>query len=435
MKNRICVVIVIFFSATFAMSSALAAKAANITLLYTGNLNGELEPCGCTREGDLGGIRRRATIVAQLRRQSPDLFLISSGGLLAIDSAADRIKNKYILKGIYKLGYDAIGVQSRDLLFGSELLMAEPLPWVASNRQYDQFKPSRRITHGQVSMRFFSWERPPDEALSNMHAKTITQKQSLALMYKEMQQARQQGELVVLAVAQPLAEIKRQIRLADVDILLIEARDETYGPPQQLGQTLILQPGTRGMRLGKVEIQLDEHRRITSYRQQIIPLPTTIAESADYADWYEDYNAELKADYLKRAALRKATETGQSPYAGADKCQTCHRAAWQSWQKSRHARALDSLKRVNKAFDPNCIGCHSVGFEQPGGYIDEFISGHLMHVQCESCHGAASDHVASNGKRPTAHKGWPKEKICRQCHIGSHSPAFTLRQYWPKVAH
>jgi len=36
---------------------------------------------------------------------------------------------------------------------------------------------------------------------------------------------------------------------------------------------------------------------------------------------------------------------------------------------------------------------------------------------------------------PTEHKSWPTEKMCRQCHVGSHSPLFTVKQYWPKIAH
>jgi len=416
-------------------SSMTPVDNTRITLLYSGNLNGELEPCGCTKEGDLGGIRRRATMVQQLRQQHPDLFLISSGGLLAIDSAADRIKNEYILKGMRKLGYDAIGVQQRDLFFGPQLLTEAQLPWVASNRADNRFKPSRRITHNKISIRFFSWMNTQNKPLKNMQVKPFTSRQSLALMLKDIRQAKQQGDLIMLATAQTLAKIQKTIPLKNIDILLIKAAHEVYGPPRQIGKTLVLQPGSRGMRLGQAEILLGKHGRIKSYQHRIIELPTSIPEAADYASWYEDYNAELKQDYLKRAALRKATETGKSPYAGAGKCQTCHQAAYKSWQKSQHAHAFASLNKVSKAFDPNCIGCHSVGFEKAGGYIDEFITGHLMNVQCESCHGAAGAHVTSNGTTPLKNKGWSKERMCTQCHVGSHSPLFRVDQYWPKVAH
>ena len=55
----------------------------NVTIVYSGNLRGELEPCGCTSEGDLGGIRRHASAVDRLRKERPNLFLVSSGGLLS----------------------------------------------------------------------------------------------------------------------------------------------------------------------------------------------------------------------------------------------------------------------------------------------------------------------------------------------------------------
>ena len=49
------------------------------TLVYSGNLDSELEPCGCSEEGDLGGLRRHATVLAQLREQHPELVALSSG--------------------------------------------------------------------------------------------------------------------------------------------------------------------------------------------------------------------------------------------------------------------------------------------------------------------------------------------------------------------
>ena len=59
-----------------------------MTIIYSSNLDGELEPCGCTLEGDLGGIKRRATLVDELRKTSPELFLISSGGYIDYEDTA-----------------------------------------------------------------------------------------------------------------------------------------------------------------------------------------------------------------------------------------------------------------------------------------------------------------------------------------------------------
>lgn len=416
-------------------SGMAATPVQKLTLIYAGNLDGELEPCGCSKEGDMGGIRRHATLLQELRRQHPGLVLISSGGLLATDSTTDRIKNKYILRGIQTLGYDAIGLQARDLQFGPELLLTEPLPWVASNGMEQGFARSRLIRRKQLGLRFFSWMPPPDARLQKMQSRQLSRSQSIERLRQEIQQARRQGNLIVLSTAQTLAEIQTLMPLMDIDILLIKSAHEVYGPPQQLGHTLVLQPGSRGMRFGQIELEIDQQHRIQFYQHKVIPMPPSVAESAQLADWYDAYNEELKQDYLKRVELRKASDTGTSPYAGVDKCQGCHQKAYKNWQQSQHAHAFASLEKVSKAFDPNCIGCHTVGFEQPGGYLDEMLTEHLQNVQCESCHGAAGAHVTSAGKQATVNKGWSKEKICTQCHVGSHSPSFKLESYWSKIAH
>ncbi len=405
-----------------------------ITIIYSGNLNGELEPCGCTKVGDLGGIRRRATMVQRLRQQNPGLFLISSGGLLAINSADDRIMNKYILKGIDKLDYDAIGVQKRDLTFGPQLLLGESLPWVASNRSDDRFKASRPVSRQNITLHFFSWLRPDSKQLQQMQGTQTNPQQSMAMMLKDIEQAKGKGHLVVLLTSQSLKEINKTIPLDHIDILLIKSAYEVYGQAQKMGKTLILQPGSRGMRLGHVDL-VYEKNEIKTFKHKVIELPTSIPEATNYASWYDAYNAELKRNYLKHVEVRKATETGKSPYAGAEKCKTCHQAAYQSWQKSQHAHAYASLEKVNKSYDPNCIGCHTVGFEKSGGFIDELVTEQLMNVQCESCHGASNNHVASNGKKPVVNKDWSKEKMCKQCHVGSHSPLFKVDQYWPRLSH
>ena len=95
-------------------SPILAATPTNMTIIYSGNLDGELEPCGCSRDGDLGGIKRRGTIIDELRKTLPQLFLISSGGLIVSRATTDRLTGEYILKGFAALDYDAIGVQWQD---------------------------------------------------------------------------------------------------------------------------------------------------------------------------------------------------------------------------------------------------------------------------------------------------------------------------------
>ena len=409
---------------------ATAAAERTATLVYSANLNGELEPCGCAEESNLGGIRRQAHQILEWRKTQPNLFLVSSGGLLVSELPSDRVKSEFILKGFAALKYDAVGVQWRDLAFGPKMLQAEPVPWVSTNAQEGDFAKEQRVRHGNVELAFFSWLDPRETPKTGVPPSVDS-----AALASALTKAKRAGALTVLFTTLPLNEARALVTLTDLDLLVLKAPDETFGAPQRIGTTLVLQPGTRGMRLGRVDLVIDAKNRIRDFKHEIVKLPAEVPDAAMLADWYVQYTAKLKEDYLRRVEIRKALNTGTPDYVGADACKTCHVAEHEKWSTSKHSRAWEALEGVNKTFDPNCVGCHSVGYEKPGGYIDPSITSHLTHVQCENCHGAARAHIDSGGVKPVANKDWKPQQMCAQCHVGSHSPSFKFENYWPKIMH
>lgn len=410
-----------------------------LTLIYSGNLDGELEPCGCSAEGNLGGIKRRATMLSQLRRDNPDMVVLSAGGLLSSDGPGDRLKGEYILRGYAKLQYDAVGVQWRDLVYGADFIFKEPLPWVVSNWRSKEVGGKEVSGHHVVEragqrIAFFNWLDPENSPMRQMRGKHKLVDDSPVRLQAALQKAKNNGELTVLATTLKPKQATKVIGLSNVDILIERAAYEEYGTPHMEGQTLVVQPGSRGMRLGRLDLTLSGGL-IKKWDHKIIPMPESIADAPELADWYEEYNAKVKDDYLKRVEIRKTKKAGKSPYVGEEVCATCHAAQHKLWSDSQHAIAYEDLEDVNKAFDPACIGCHTVGFDQPGGFFDIDITGHLLGVQCESCHGAGRAHVESAGKKPPLNASWSREKICGQCHIQKHSPGFNIDTYWPKISH
>lgn len=405
-----------------------------VTVIYTGNQDGELEPCGCAIEGNLGGILRQATTIDRLRREQPELFFISSGGLLSPNVANGRITSEYLLTGAHALGYDALGVQWNDLALGVDLPAGARLPWVASNWRNETFAKFRDIRRGGVTLAFFSWLDPEasfHQAMQGQHAEVEGASEALA---RSLAAAKRTGKLTVLSTTLTAEEARKLLPLANVDVLLIKSRYEEFGEPRRLGKTVVLQPGSRGMRLGRVDLML-EKGRIATFRHQVISMPPEVPDAPRLNQWYADYNAAVKRDYQEKSALRKAQESGEGAFAGADTCKVCHVSAYEKWTTTKHADAFARLEDVNKSFDPACIQCHTVGFNKPGGYIDLDVTSHLGNVQCESCHGAARGHAASGGSAPVANKGWKPPAMCAQCHTQPHSPMFRFEEYWPRIAH
>ena len=426
-SNSNVVWLVIFFS----LNSLV--KASTLNLVYSGNLDGELEPCGCTAEGDLGGLKRHATMIDMLRNKDPELVFVSIGGVLVADTATDRIKSKYILSGMARLNYDAVGVQWQDLDFGEGFLKQIKLPFVLSNQNI-QFSTKQIIKKQNTGLVFYQWLE--DQEVQMMHADGVTKTGfERSRFEEELKKSKQAGNITIVSTTVRKKRLAEKLPLKYIDILLRPARSVQFSQPEKVNGALVLEAGSRGMRFGKLKIKLDDKNNISSWQHEVIDLNNKVENSPRMEDWYSAYNDELTQDYKNRVEIRKSISEGASPYAGAEICKKCHDEEYISWKKTDHAHAFESLEKVNKIYDPNCVSCHTVGFEKPGGFFDATMTEHLKNVQCESCHGAARQHVDSKGKTLTLNSQWSRADICQQCHNAKHSPVFDMEKYWPQVEH
>lgn len=426
----------LFFISVLMMAELAFADSLHYSLIYSGNLEGELEPCGCSIEGNSGGILRRAQKLDELRASEPALFALSAGGLLATGLAEETLKSRYIFKGFAQLGYDAVGVQWSDLLYGEEFATAEPIPWVASNWLGKDFVRSRTLERDGKRLVFFSWLDPQRSPYRQMHGEHRVITSAVEDLAAALQQARADGLLTVLASTYTLEQAQQELPLQYVDVLLIKAAYEEYAEPKRVGDTVVLQPGSRGLRLGRIEIDYVTGKGVIDWRHEVISLPPAVPNAKRLEAWYQAYNDEVAAAYQASVEQRKAqAAAADSPFAGEKACRACHLKTHEIFKQSRHAKAFSILERVNKAFDPECIVCHSVGFNTAGGFIDSSTTRHLRNVQCESCHGAGRAHAESAGQAPLAHRDWEPQQMCAQCHTPKHSPAFDFASYFAKIKH
>jgi hypothetical protein len=121
---------------------------------------------------------------------------------------------------------------------------------------------------------------------------------------------------------------------------------------------------------------------------------------------------------------------GTASYTGSDACTDCHADAAEFWKKTVHAQAWQTLVDRGQQFDYECIGCHVTGFDKPGG-SNLAHNDKLRDVQCETCHGPGSIHVAKGGdEKPAAIRRGPADDLCAsQCHTHEHSDTFQLEPY------
>lgn len=121
---------------------------------------------------------------------------------------------------------------------------------------------------------------------------------------------------------------------------------------------------------------------------------------------------------------------GQAGYVGTEACADCHPEAVDFWKNTRHARAWETLEKVDKQFDYECTSCHVTGWDRPGGSTMA-VNETLRDVQCETCHGPGSLHVDAEDadlKKTIARA--PAENLCAtECHTPEHSDTFERTAY------
>ncbi len=113
-------------------------------------------------------------------------------------------------------------------------------------------------------------------------------------------------------------------------------------------------------------------------------------------------------------------------YIGDVNCQGCHSSTHADWAETGHAHAWAGLMESDHARS-YCFPCHSVGYEPEAmtgnsGY-DEAPIALFEDVQCENCHGAGSEHVASLSA-DDIEVSFAVDN-CAKCHEGAHHPYAT----------
>jgi hypothetical protein len=120
-------------------------------------------------------------------------------------------------------------------------------------------------------------------------------------------------------------------------------------------------------------------------------------------------------------ALLGIPPTAAAGFVGADVCGACHVAYHADWSGTLHPEAWNNLPAFGQT-NPGCLPCHTVGYGEPGGYVDQTETPHLDGVQCENCHGGAADHLIDpHGVQPAIDRS---AEMCGACHTDAHHPTF-----------
>lgn len=474
----------------------------DVALILTGEQHSYLKFCGCSSP-QFGGFERRYNFMAKLREKGWPLVALDLGDL--VYKRNNSIQQQTLLK--YKtqmqllgvVGTAAIGLGANDFnlpLFEglAEYTLQKPdaNPKVLTanlldrNNNFPDATGKGSMINGAILLDAEAG-RPSvgvvavvansvREAVKDKSLKFDDYESWTASALKQLEERKAVIKVLLFQGMPPEAEAAAK-KFPQFQIVLCKCpQEEPPSDPIVVGNTLIVQVGQRGRHLGVVgAFPTGDAARPNEFHYQRVALGEEYETDKDkeaghpvlgplteYAKQVRDQN--LLTRYLKEAHPTQIKRKGKKiTFVGSDACKTCHVDEYAKWAGSKHSHAFEALtkyavKPTMRQFDPECVGCHVIGFEFAGGYMDERRTPHLKHVGCENCHGPGSLHVEEPFNRdyrsdmspwkstPTDRLTKPDGKydeavllridaMCAKCHDTENDPKYKFEVYWPKIEH
>lgn len=443
-----------------------------LLLVFTGFMNGYVEPCGCAGMDQMkGGLSRRYTLFKELEKKGWPVMAIDGGNLNKGFGNQEELKYNFVIdESLRLMNYTAAGLGNRELLFPTDVLFlytvdvpGNPKRYTSANVAVLEFDPSCTMPFRileENGLKIAVTSVLGQSRIDEINNQDILHEDAVTKLKELLPQMDEQGcDRKVLIVHGTTIEINRILKALPGQFDFILGSDTPAEPPLKpnwIDNSMLIEAGEKGKFAVAVGLFDDPDMPV---RYQRIPLDARFVNSPDIIALMKLYQNQLRQIGLEGLGIKPLpnhkTETN-GRFVGAKACADCHEPSYAVWRKSRHATAWNSLAKTSnppRTADPECIACHVDGWN-PGefipyehGFLSEKKTPELMNVGCESCHGPGEFHCkaeqgSDEGRQMKFRKamrlpleGNVARKLCIECHDGDNSPFFDFDTYWPKIVH
>jgi len=437
-------------------------------IFFGGDILGSLEVCGCPKN-PLGGAARRQGYIRLFAERYPDVpFLHVDTGSFFSDRADPTtgdlaedviVGNEWVIRAYEQMKLDAVNLSYHDLpqlarCFRSEEFRRHVAETPVVRRFLSANVRPREASHASPQpylLRELSGERLKGRPLrigfigvteaGNYRGREFVVSDPLVAVRSLLPRVRAHADVVVvLAYLSPemIETLAREV--SDVDVILADVGRPLWLQPKAVGRTYVAYSIYQTKFLGELRLYRDEREGRWRVLARYVELDGLIPDDPATEALRAEARRELAAVQRRlaeraMAASRRAQQSASgegATFVGSRACQPCHASAYTVWTESGHAHAFATLQKAKRENDPQCLGCHVTGYEQPGGFLNVFSTPRLKDVQCEACHGPASRHL-EDPPRPYGKVGVPEG--CVPCHTRENSPDFEPVSYWAKIKH
>jgi len=423
------------------VSATAYANSESFFIVFTGEENGSIEPCGCF-DGQIGGIVRKDTLINSLKKEKSKVFLLSFGDLIKNSSRQEEIKLEYIYHSMEEMNYMLHNLGEKDLEIGPNLT--------------NYLSQTYKIDILSSNIKFVA---PFDVQLKPYILKEfVGSDKTFNIVFLGILSKSLSGDFAnnYIRISEPVKELKPLIKLlcnkADLIVLLshasLEESVEIAKTFPEIGLIItghdcddptelvtyvndipIVSAGRGGKYVGIAKYSI-RNKIIRNTAIDVVSLDKTYSDSKKMQLLLQEYQQKLKDEDLL-GKISQATLPEGLRYVGNSVCGMCHKTIYEHWENTSHGKSFTTLINSGRQYDPECVKCHTTGYGYVSGFLKIEQDRHLMNVGCESCHDAGSRHV----KNVTLAYDSAVQKGCLICHDSEHSPKFQFDEYWKKIEH
>ncbi len=395
------------------------------SIVWNFDTSGYLETCGCSTH-QLGGLARRATKICQLRENQP---LIAIEGAHFVQDAGEfqLFKGEIIVKALNAMDYSALQLGVREAQHGAKgleiLTNLANFPCFSANLETpvgSWKQPFAKVCISGVNVGITGVSQP--ELINFELPDGLSFSDPVLALEKAIRSVARDVDIVVVCLeGNDLWITEMQQRFAGkADLFLAGDRKETTAHINYASNPPSLNNWNMGKYLGLVIV--DPIQDGFNFAGLTVKLDDNIVDDEQILEILDnDFRGQLKDRFFSKMKVDL-----EQLYLPPDSCEPCHAEAYETFTKSGHFHAMETLEDKNQMYNPDCMTCHLVYDPDQ----DE-----LQSLNCVACHSnitdqhiwdALDDKVVAPDPPVTAYTF----EFCVTCHDEINSLSF--QKYWPQ---
>ncbi len=368
--------------------------------------------------------------------------MVDAGDLFGSRNRNDKFQSSFLAEMTGELGYDAIGLGERDLNYGlpflKEMIEKHDLPFINANvrdaKTGELILPEYTIVERSgIKYGIVSVLDPKYKIITMSTEEDAFQvDEPVPVLRDLLPRLREEVDSVLLLShlgAKKTEELIKEVK--GIDMCVIGHTSRNINNERVVNDTALFAAAFEGRYIGRANLFVDDvDGRIMAIDVGITSLGEKIEFDEQMLARVEQYKKDLvEFKMAKRAAYPRTMGSDKETFLGDRSCMSCHEDAWTVYVDSSHRSAFATIRNKGQSFEPDCLSCHTTGYQFKKGYSDDPPFNKLVNVQCEACHGYGSQH-ARDGKWVAQAKD-----SCMMCHDQKNSPEFDYATYWEKIKH